>query len=671
MTGTQSTGPDADILDHVTDFRLMLAETRDPADNDPIWWSVLIEIADISINDFAALASDHAADVLIPVAYDAGDRAKTCARQPVALFARSHFIRAMNKLNNPYHVSAVSLGAATPADHLDFAAKAPDHTTIETDDTSVVMAIVDYGIAFAHDLLRKHETATRVEHISVFGARPKPDGDTSFGRSYGRAEIDTLLKQNTYAHLLDEDILYQQAGMIDWSSTRGSPVAQQSSHGTHVAALAAGFALDDAVANRPLICAALPSHMVEDTTGVAMLPSLYLAFHTLIKQAQRFVCHTKGPTPVIFNFSFGNAGGPHDGTGPFADLFEYYFGAESDWSDRGQKAWLTLPAGNLNLSRLHATTGDAPKTKLDLTLLPDDHTPTVMQVWGANAPEFPDQHAGWIKVTSPTGHVAEIDMRPGQVARIHNADKTEIARLACQYERGNTGRSLTTLSTRPTATHIDDPTAPAGIWTVEITRDKHTTKVPLDIRIRRDETLPGTRSTGRQAWFSNADYVRFNEFGAPLATDPPQSDCPVTRHGTISGFACGEDPIVVAAYTQRNATISTYSGSGPLNPRTEPPVSSRISPDLTAKGDESTYLRGVIGAGSRSGSSTRFSGTSAATPRVARSAAEGIHDWNGTARSWSVSAVEASPFPLAETPANGVERSGAGAIRIPIDVADR
>ena len=67
MTGAQSTGPDAEILDHVTDFRLMLAETRDPADHDPIWWSVLIEIADISINDFAALASDHAADVLIQI----------------------------------------------------------------------------------------------------------------------------------------------------------------------------------------------------------------------------------------------------------------------------------------------------------------------------------------------------------------------------------------------------------------------------------------------------------------------------------------------------------------------------------------------------------------------------------------------------------------------------
>ena len=131
-----------------------------------------------------------------------------------------------------------------------------------------------------------------------------------------------------------------------------------------------------------MICAALPSRVVEDTTGLDSLPVLYLAFHILSKQAGRFHIDKQTLAPAVFNFSFGNTGGPHDGTGLFAALFDHFFGPASDMAKRGQKAWLTLPAGNSNLGQLHATAdGSDTTTKLDLMVLPDDHTLSNVQIW--------------------------------------------------------------------------------------------------------------------------------------------------------------------------------------------------------------------------------------------------------------------------------------------------
>lgn len=248
-----------------------------------------------------------------------------------------------------------------------------------------------------------------------------------------------------------------------------------------------------------------------------------------------------------------------------------------------------------------------------------------------------------------------------------DANGAEIARLSCQYPTGLTERAMVVLSTHPTASRDGTPPlAPAGNWTLEITRPDETcaSDPPVHVWIRRDETLPGTRSGGRQAWFSNPDYQRFDRFGAPLPVDPPDTPSPVRRASTLSGFAGGATPVVVAAYTERGAQLSDYSAAGPLNPRGRAPEVPRDGPDLAAKGDDSRLLRGVIGAGSNSGSWVRLSGTSVSCPRVARRAADDIRDWSGDARDWSHWAVSQSPFPLKGDPEE--TRAGAGGIDIPL-----
>jgi len=84
----------------------------------------------------------------------------------------------------------------------------------------------------------------------------------------------------------------------------------------------------------------------------------------------------------------------------------------------------------------------------------------------------------------------------------------------------------------------------------------------------------------------------------------------------------------------------------------------------------SYVLRGVLSAGSRSGSWVRMAGTSVASPRVARAAAKCINETDLDARIWSEGlplgkdVPVAYPFPLEGGPE--IIRFGAGATSIPV-----
>ncbi|MDU8928211.1 S8 family serine peptidase [Alisedimentitalea sp. MJ-SS2] len=660
--------PDVNVLDPVTDFRLSMPDSHFPSDPVETWWSVLIEIENTSIDKFEAALSEHASDLLIPVAYDATDRAKVRLLQPVTIFARKALIDVLNQIENPYGVVSLRLGAVTPERFLDHDATSSSMKRVTVSDDAVVMAVIDDGIAIAHDLLRKDRTETRVEHATIFEADPrKIDSHCSIGRALNREDINGILRDCTHNGLLNEESFYAQSGQVDLKAQVVSTVAQRVSHGTHVAAIAASQPMQHADDKRPVICAVLPSRVVEDTTGLDLLPILYLAFHILSKQAGRFHIHNKGPAPVVFNFSFGNTGGPHDGTGLFAGMFDHFFGVDSDMAKRGQKAWITLPVGNSNLGRMHAEASDGTADMaLDLMVQPDDHTPSNIQVWLPTSAEDNQPDFATVHVTVPgSGQRGAIQTQPGQSVSLTNDAGEEIARLAYQYIGGRTKRGLVTLTLSPTADLDRDPVlAPAGLWQLEIVRNDGAPDGVIHAWVRRDETLPGSRSGGRQAYFDDLGYVRFDRFGAPLATDPPASDCPVRRAGTLSGFACGPEPIVVAGYSEREAELSGYSSAGPLNPRGEAPGLDREGPDLAAKSDDSYLLRGVFSAGSRSGSWVRLSGTSVASPRVARAAADGIHDGSGDGRGWSHAAAKRHPFDL--DPDTERSRAGAGGITIPI-----
>lgn len=661
------------LLDHVSQFRLNLAQAQTPAGQsaDAEWWSVLLILKNTTINDFAKAVpiSDHQ-DLLIPVAYEKEDRAATPLVQPVTVFARKPLIDKMKRHDNPFGISMVYTGIRTPEETLDFNAKltVPNHRNLAPD--TVVMAVIDEGIAIGHDLFRTGSTTSRVAHATILDGKPLANSTSSIGRALDTKAVNEKLAECTFGGLLDEDRLYAELGLVNWKSDGVSSVARRASHGTHVATMAAGEEMKKQCNNKPLICVSLPTKAIEDTTGRNLLPLLALSLQILVKQAQSFWLADGSRAPVIFNLSFGNAGGPHDGTGIFAMIFEYYFGKYSASSDESaQKRWLTLPAGNLNLNRMHAVAHGPDPTNLNLKVLPNDRTPSFVQMWLPKSVTS-DSKAS-ITVTSPSGRTMEIQSTPGSEKTLKDDDAIEenklegkeYAKLACKYDLTPTGRLQVSLSLAPTAKLSGDgPIAPFGIWQIKITpRDDFDGTV--EVWVRRDETLPGTHSGGRQAVFEDHNYIRFDRSGVPLAVDPPDTDCPIRRSYTISGFACGETPIVVAAFTEKEAEVSSYSGSGPTANRDARAVNTREGPDLTAKGDDSVVLRGVLSAGSRSGSWVRLSGTSMASPRVARAASEGIQGATSSARAWTAREVEQNPFHLRDC---NPGRAGKGGVSIPV-----
>ena len=589
--------------------------------------------------------------------------------QAVTLFATTQLVNFLNDRSNNVGVSTIRVGGIVDTNFLDRDAKSPPLTKIEVGAGTVVQAFVDDGMGIAHDLFRNGPTSSRVHFAQIFDAAPVPSSPTSIGRALDKADIDRLLSDCTHNGVLDEELFYTRSGQLNLALDVFSTVALRASHGTHVMGLGAGHDMDAAVDDRPIICAALPSRVVKDTSGVDLLPLVYLAFHILVKQARRFRLPDGSLAPVVFNFSYGNLEGPHDGTGIYATMFERYFGPAAHASgEEPQKAWLTLPAGNANLARLHAVNGRGltkKRIKLDLVVLPDDVTPTHVQFWmPCSGPNNPPNFAK-IKVQAPfSGASIQINAQPGQAAEIANASGARIGWLAYQFVGGTTQRGLVTLSINPTASlDVVSDLATAGVWKIKVKRRTPAGDNPIHIWVDRDDTLPGHGPGGRQAFFDNADYERFGAFGAPLPVDPPGTDCPVRRSSTISGFACGPSPIVVAAYTGQEAVMSDFSAAGPLNPSPHMMPPPREGPDLAALADDSWVLRGVYAAGSRSGTWVRGGGTSAAAPRVARLAADEISTSGVDGRAWAQQAVTNHPFALEGSPS--VERVGHGAIKLP------
>ena len=675
-------------LNPIADFRLTLVQQKLGKDPDR-WWSLLIDLNHTSIDDFdkAVRKSGVPGKLRIPLAYGPEDRRLVLENHLVAIFVTEALLPHLNAADNTFGIVALHDGMITPESSFDPHPVSPDISKIGVSKETAVMAIIDDGIAIAHNLFRDGPTSSRVDYAAVLGAAPaEGGGDCTIGRSLDKNRIDELLHQFTIDGLLDEGRFYQATGQIDFFDHHFSPVSLRRSHGTHVAALAAGHRMGTMGDERPIICACLPPRVTEDVTGQSMLPAVALALQCLKNQATRYVIQEEGkltdkPAPVVVNFSFGNYAGPHDGTGLFARLFSQFL---TDKPGEMRRA-VVLPAGNGNLSRTHAQVmlDDVPDTErqtLHLVVQPDDRTATHTQMWLPFAESFPPPSFATITVTPPFCSPTQMICSTVQKnSTWHLADEKvhEVARLSYRFEAGPTQRGVVTLSLAPTSDLTGDiATAPPGRWKIEVTptltpdvgAPTYLPSTSAQAWIRRDETLPGFMPGGRQAYFDDPRYQKFGKYGAPMATDPKNSDSLVRREGTLSGFATGATTIIVGAATAATYKISDYSASGPVspNPNLDIPtgMSARSGPDAVLRGDDSPLQPGVISAGSSSGSFVRLSGTSVAAPRAARALATLMTEHETFDRASFIDWVKRHDEP----PLAGPTQRGGGSPLIPVAV---
>jgi hypothetical protein len=533
--------------------------------------------------------------------------------------------------------------------------------------TPVVMGIIDDGIAFAHERFRDG-AASRVEFWWLQdGPYQTVASPVPYGRELKKDKIDALINLCTHAGVVDEDALYRHAGLIDMRVPGHKSAAWRLAHGTHVMDLACGFDPNPGRNDRPIVCVQLPARVTADTSGANLTPYSIEAIDYILDRADRIgAALGAGRLPVVINFSYGKLAGPHDGT---SELEAFIDQRIAEREALGSSLDVVLPAGNSHLLRGHAPVSFSSKTQsvaLHWRVLPDDRTPSTMEIWlpwraGGLGPSRMS-----VTVTPPGGPESHppLGETPGSLVVLQSNGNT-LCELQYSHSPAPTDRGLFLVTLQPTADLAPAAAiAPAGVWTITLKNASLGKNDIVNARIQRDETLYGHPRLGRQSYFDEACFSRYDHAGRAREDDDPT--CLVRRMGTLNSIATGRRSVVAGGFLRRERVPAPYSAAGPITPQLGAPPPHRAGPDAMTVSDDSRVHSGVLAAGSRSGSVVAMNGTSVAAPQLAR----WIADERAQGRSGDRAAVEARatadeaaiPPPPPKPPA---ERGGGGRMNLP------
>ncbi len=208
---------------------------------------------------------------------------------------------------------------------------------------TVVLAIIDDGIGFAHERFRTAAGQTRVEYFWHQDGIPPGPSAVPYGREWGRVEIDGLIAANP----TDDEAIYRQAGMLDFTRTQHKPISLRAAHGTHVLDILAGEQPALAPANRPIIAVQLPVAATANASGAGLDAYVRDALD-YIRNRARLLAGSGSALPVVVNFSYAVHHGPHDATAMLERAIDNAIAANDP------PLRVVLPAGNGNAARCHA-----------------------------------------------------------------------------------------------------------------------------------------------------------------------------------------------------------------------------------------------------------------------------------------------------------------------------
>jgi hypothetical protein len=499
---------------------------------------------------------------------------------------------------------------------------------------AVVVAVIDDGIPFAHRNLRvKSGDGTRVEFCWLQSSEANPAGPVPFGRELTRNAIDELVRE----HGPDEDAVYLRSGDMDPAAQGCSTIRHFATHGAHVLDAAAGRRFEDDAIDLDLlrvIAVQLPAAVTADTSGYRKDAFILSAFHYIFERTDRFAATHLGSAaaslPLIVNLSYGYTGGPHDGTDALEVAISQMIAARQA---QGKPTTLVMPSGNSFGERLNGeisseriNTGEV--YPISWRLQPNDRTSSYLEIW---LPKAEGTTRFQLSITDPsdTPALAGGNLALDSAAAAQAADEPALSRDVlcgdraigrCVIARYNARWTRVLIALAPTEPNDASLSgAPAGRWTIGLAKIGGTDLgAPIGCRIQRDFDPFGYLKGARQSYFDDPLDERFGEDGAPSRVENPPAAF-VRRLGTLNGIATHRHVAVVSGHYGDTGRATEYGGCG----RRRRPGSSAGPGDVqtSAVSDDSTAMRGVLAAGTRSGSVARLSGTSMAAPRVARSLA--------------------------------------------------
>jgi len=565
-------------------------------------------------------AASWEADVRIPGFYEQLSGSITGPLRFIAILARQSFLTAIEKGDPPAEqILRFELGLATRT--LELKELDPPAVPIlpftHVGKPEVVTAVIDDGIAFAHDRLWDSDRKTRVEYVWDQLVPNEPFDYLNYGREIFKhlpvVGIDDLMDDCRHAQLVDEDEVYQRSDQINHQASRDhQPLAARQSHGAHVMDIACALPARPDPGARPVIAVQLPVPTVEDTSGATLSPQIYNGLLYILWRADK-IANDTGATylPVVVNVSYGTIAGPHDGRSTIEGYIDHLIEVAL------RPLRVVLPAGNNHLSRCHARLSLSPGESRELAwrVLPDDQTDSYLEIYIPMG-LFPAPPTVEFSITAPDGAASKATIPGG--GQLYRVDGVVVGQ-ALYYPPGSADNSATRALVRFSLNATGAPEggyklAPAGLWRVTLTHTGASKVIHrIDAWIQRDDAAPGYRQRGRQSYFDDPDYKRFNDGGRAIEVDSGPSY--VRRRRSLNAIATGTRTIVVAGYRLSDGAIAAQSASGPASyPGRKFPGT---GPDAAWPTETTPSHRGLLAAGTRSGSCVMMNGTSVAAPQAA------------------------------------------------------
>src|SRR5262245_6432086 len=507
---------------------------------------------------------------------------------------------------------------------------------------NVVVGIIDDGIAFGHERFRDKCRKSRIASIWLQDSSPQCDS-FDYGSEIDQDTINRGIEECTHKGGLEEDKFYHLMGVGNFTRQGHKPVMWRQPHGTHVLDLAAGpqpdvGELSPLAVMRPdwrIICVHFPAATTANTSGASLAANVVDGIWYILNRSSP----DDGATypNVVINLSYGMLAGPHDGTSHLECAID---DIASFWEHAtGAKVSVVIPSGNNHLSRIHACIEkhhfDRGKGYADLPwrILPDDRTPSYLEVW---LPHRSTRDASPIElmIVSPDGDESGwVGSSNPRVQLTKNS-----AHVVCQASYAYvpaTGRGLFLVIVGPTASlpvvveKRSQATAPFGLWKVKLRRTNLDENDKVNAWIQRDDTPFSYRTVGRQSYFDDPLYRRFDAAGREIEDDYPSDkiisraeekdrDSIVKRAGSMNALATGESTIVLGGLLGKEQRLAKYTAGGPIELKTGEKSPHRHGPDAVAVSDDTAVRAGTLAAGTRSGSIVAMNGTSVAAPLITR-----------------------------------------------------
>lgn len=544
-------------------------------------------------------------------------------------------------------------------------------------DKAVIVGVIDDGINIAHERFIDPSGNPRIDYAWIQEGIAELASSVLFGREITGAEIKTAVEDHD-----TEEATLRALGLVNPAKMEATTLSKSFSHGTFVLDALAGYPSDpkhypkdtsgehhppdenDGIhpKDRRIIAVQLHRRVTLESSGAlyslfAMLGLEYIVERALLvaKKIREERGEKSPKVPLVINFSYGLAGGPHNGD----HLFERFVDQMVEKLDHDENLGpliVSMPTGNRHLLKGHAR-AVADKDDdicLDLNWItqPQDKSPNYLEIWvpiptesAVSDTEAPS-HLVALNLTPPFGgrdYLLEhkFDLRkPGNeqgqelrdaagniVARVSldtldatNAD--ESIRDKCESAQYPKARILVALL--PTYPVVDGAAhIPPGLWSVSVTSNVKKNQY-IEAWIQRDDSPPYFRRPGRQSYLEDQSWTHRQRRKDELTEYvlPMDKNAGLSRYGAISGLATGERMLRVSGVRHYDDDLpAIYSGA--------PHEGMRMA-EVAAPSDRSRVLRGLVGTGGRSGSTQIMNGTSVAAPFVGRNFADFLSKNNHT-----------------------------------------